>query len=172
MTTFDSRRGTRGSRQPKGRLMVWGNAFMAGRVRKGKNPMKFDVLILTTTGRKSGAERAVPVGWFPDGNGNWLVVASANGATDNPAWYYNLAAAPDKASIEVDGAQIPVTARQLHGDEREAAWSVITTAAPRFAQYEAKTDRAIPVILLTRRASGLSAVPVAAAVSSRGILGK
>jgi PPOX class F420-dependent enzyme/OxyR family protein/deazaflavin-dependent oxidoreductase (nitroreductase family) len=93
MTGFDSRRGTRGSRQPKGRLMVWGNAFMAGRVRKGKNPMKFSLLILTTTGRKSGAERAVPVGWFPDGNGNWLVVASANGATDNPAWYYNLAAA-------------------------------------------------------------------------------
>lgn len=151
MTGFDSRRGTRGSRQPKGRLMVWGNAFMAGRVRKGKNPMKFSVLILTTTGRKSGVERSVPVGWFPDGNGNWLVVASANGATDNPAWYYNLAAAPDKARIEVDGTEIPVTAQQLHGAERAAAWSIITTTAPRFAGYEAKTDREIPVILLTPR---------------------
>jgi len=130
--------------------MSWGNAFMAGRIRKGKNPLGFGVLILTTTGRKSGADRTVPVGWFPDGD-NWLVVASANGAIDNPAWYYNLAAAPDKATIEVDGAQIPVTAQQLHGADREAAWSSITTAAPRFAQYEAKTDREIPVILLTRR---------------------
>ena len=95
----------------------------------------------------------MPVGWFPDGNGNWLIVASANGATDNPAWYYNLAAGPDKARIEVDGAEIPVTAQQLHGAERAAAWTSITTAAPRFAQYEAKTDREIPVILLTRRAS-------------------
>lgn len=152
MTTFDSRRGTRGARQPKGRIMAWANAFMAGRVRKGKNPMGFNILILTTTGRKSGLERTVPVGWFPDGNGNWLVVASANGAADNPAWYYNLAAAPDKARIEVDGTEIPVTARQLHGAERAAAWSLVTTAAPRFGKYEAKTDRDIPVILLTRKA--------------------
>jgi deazaflavin-dependent oxidoreductase (nitroreductase family) len=154
MTAFDSRRGTRGARQPKGRLMVWANGFMAGRVRKGKNPLGFNILILTTTGRKSGAERTVPVGWFPDGNGNWLIVASANGATDNPAWYYNLAAAPDKARIEVGGTEIPVTAQQLHGAERAAAWTSITTAAPRFAGYEAKTDRDIPVILLTPRASG------------------
>ena len=156
MTAFDSRRGTRGARQPTGRLMVWANAFMARRIRKGKNPFGFNVLILTTTGRKSGVERTAPVGWFPDGNGNWLIVASANGATDNPAWYYNLAAAPDKARIEVDGTEIPVTAQQLRGAEREAAWSIITTTAPRFGKYEAKTDRAIPVILLTRRASDLS----------------
>ena len=153
MTAFDSRRGTRGARQPKGRLMVWGNSFMAERIRKGKNPLRFNVLVLTTTGRKSGLERSVPVGWFPDGEENWLIVASANGATDNPAWYYNLAAAPDKARIEVDGTEVPVTAQQLHGAEREAAWSAVTTAAPRFAQYEAKTDREIPVVLLTRRAS-------------------
>jgi deazaflavin-dependent oxidoreductase (nitroreductase family) len=153
MTAFDSRRGTRGSRQPKGRLAVWANAFMAGRIRRGKNPFGFGVLVLTTTGRKSGLERTVPLGWFPDGDGNWLIVASANGATDNPAWYYNLAAAPDNARIEVDGTEIPVTAQQLHGAEREAAWQSITAAAPRFTQYEAKTDRAIPVILLTPRAT-------------------
>jgi deazaflavin-dependent oxidoreductase (nitroreductase family) len=154
MTDFDSRRGTRGSRQPKGRLMVRANAFMARRIRKGKNPLGFNVLVLTTTGRKSGLERTAPVGWFPDGEGNWLVVASANGATNNPAWYYNLAAAPDKASIEVDGAEIPVTAQQLHGAGREAAWQSVTAAAPRFNKYKAKTDREIPVLRLTRRATG------------------
>lgn len=54
----------------------------------------------------------------------------------------------------MDGTEIPVTAQQLHGAEREAAWQSITTAVPRFAGYEAKTDREIPVIRLTRRASG------------------
>src|SRR5580693_7480853 len=103
--------------------MLWVNSFMTSRIRRkgGKSPMSFNILILTTTGRKSGVERTSPLGWFPDGDGNWLIAASANGATDNPAWYYNLAAAPDKASIEVDGSQTPVTARQLHGAEREAA---------------------------------------------------
>jgi deazaflavin-dependent oxidoreductase (nitroreductase family) len=155
MTTFDTRRGTRGARQPKGRIMIWMNGLMAKRIRRrgGKSSMGFNVLILTTTGRKSGRERTAPVGWFPDGDGNWLIVASAAGAAGNPAWYYNLAAGPDKARIEVDGTQIPVTARQIHGAEREAAWRSITTAAPRFAQYQAKTDREIPVIRLTPRTS-------------------
>lgn len=154
MTTFDTRPGTRGARQPTGRLMIWANSVMASRVRKGKKSrMGFNVLILTTIGRKSGVERTSPVGWFPDGSGNWLIAASANGAVDNPAWYYNLKAAPGKARIVVDGAQIPVTAEQLHGAERTAAWQSITAAAPRFAKYAVKTDREIPVIRLTRRDS-------------------
>jgi deazaflavin-dependent oxidoreductase (nitroreductase family) len=153
MTDFDTRRGTRGSRQPKGRLMVQANALMARRIRKGKKPLGLTALVLTTTGRKSGLERTVPVAWFPDGTGNWLIVASANGAADNPAWYYNLAAAPDKARIVVDGAEIPVTAQQLHGAEREAAWQSIIAASPRFNDYKAKTDREIPVLRLTPRAT-------------------
>jgi deazaflavin-dependent oxidoreductase (nitroreductase family) len=152
-TTFDTAKGTRGARQPKGRLMLWLNAFMMKRMRSsgGKSPMGFSTLILTTTGRKSGVARTSPVGCFPDGNGNWLIAASANGAADNPAWYYNLKAGPDKARIEVDGADVPVTAEQLHGAERAAAWQSIIAAAPRFAKYAVKTDREIPVIRLTRR---------------------
>jgi deazaflavin-dependent oxidoreductase (nitroreductase family) len=155
MTTFSTHRGTRGARQPRGRLMIWVNSFMVRRIRGkgGKSPMSFNVLILTTTGRKSGRDRTAPVGWFPDGNGNWLIAASANGAVDNPAWYYNLKAAPDTARIEVDGTQIPVTAEQLHGTEREDAWQSIVAAAPRFDKYRVKTDREIPVIRLTRRDS-------------------
>ena len=131
--------------------MAWANGFMAGRVRKGKIPLGFNILILTTTGRKSGVERTAPVGWFPDGNGNWLIVASANGATDNPAWYYNLAAHPDQVQAEVEGRKVPVTAEQLHGTERAQAWQQIVTAAPRFAKYQEKTDRELPVIRLTPR---------------------
>jgi deazaflavin-dependent oxidoreductase (nitroreductase family) len=70
---------------------------------------------------------------------------------DNPAWYYNLAAHPEQVTIEVNGQSIPVSAEQLHGTDRETAWEQITTSAPRFAQYQARTDRELPVIRLTRR---------------------
>jgi deazaflavin-dependent oxidoreductase (nitroreductase family) len=150
--SFDSRKGTRGARQPNGRLMRWANTMMSRRVRRrGGTMMGFNVLVLTTVGRRSGQERSNPVGWFPGGDGSWLIVASANGAINNPAWYYNLAAHPDHARIEVDGRTIAVTAEQLHGAERDEAWRQITTAAPRYATYETKTDRDIPVIRLMRR---------------------
>ena len=154
MSTFDARLGTRGARQ-NGRIMLWINGFVARRVRKGsKTPgLDFDMLLLTTTGRKSGLERTSPLGWVSDGNGGWLIAASANGAASIPAWYHNLAAAPDKARIEVNGTTIPVSAEQLHGTEREAAWQTLTAAIPRFARYPEKTDREIPVIRLTRRSS-------------------
>src|ERR1700751_1413813 len=134
--------------------MLWLNVFVARRLRKhGKNPLGFDALLLITTGRKSGVERTSPLGWVSDGNGGWLIAASASGAAGNPAWYHNLAAAPDKARIEVDGATIPVSAEQLHGTEREAAWQALTASIPRFARYPYKTDREIPVIRLTPRSS-------------------
>jgi deazaflavin-dependent oxidoreductase (nitroreductase family) len=155
MTTFDARPGTRGAMQPKGRLVRWINGFVARRLRKGsKTPgFDFDLLLLTTTGRKSGQERTSPLGWVSDGNGGWLIAASANGAAGIPAWYHNLAAAPDKARIEIDGATIPVSAEQLHGTEREAAWQTLTAGIPRFGGYAEKTDREIPVIRLTPRSS-------------------
>jgi deazaflavin-dependent oxidoreductase (nitroreductase family) len=155
MSTFDARPGTRGARQPSSRVLLWINGFVARRVRKGsKTPgFDFDILLLTTTGRKSGAERTTPLGWVADGNGGWLIAASANGAAGIPAWYHNLAAAPDKARIEVNGTTIPVSAEQLHGAEREAAWQTLTAAIPRFRAYPAKTDREIPVIRLTPRTS-------------------
>jgi deazaflavin-dependent oxidoreductase (nitroreductase family) len=155
MSTFDARPGTRGARQPSGRIMLWINGFVARRLRKGsKTPgFDFDILLLTTTGRNSGLERTTPLGWVSDGNGGWLIAASANGAASIPAWYHNLAAAPDKARIEINGATIPVSAEQLHGTEREAAWQTLTAAIPRFGRYPEKTDREIPVIRLTSRSS-------------------
>ncbi len=156
MTTFDAHPGTRGARQPWDVLMRWSNVFMARRLRKGGKNLpgfNFDLLLLITTGRKSGLERTSPLGWVADGNGGWLIAASANGAASNPAWYHNLAAAPDEARIEVGGATIPVSAEQLHGAEREAAWQTLTSGIPRFARYTEKTDREIPVIRLTPRSS-------------------
>ncbi len=150
--TFDTQPGTRGARQPKGRIMSWMNRLMARRVRRrGAKFLGFNALALTTVGRKSGLERTTPVGWFPGPDGSWLVVASAAGAPGNPDWYYNLAAHPDRVRIDVDGKTVDVRAEQLHGPERAQAWDQITTAAPRFAQYQVKTDRELPVIRLVPR---------------------
>jgi deazaflavin-dependent oxidoreductase (nitroreductase family) len=151
MVSFTTRNGTRGARQPGGRLMLWLNMQMIKRVRKRGRAAGFNALVLTTIGRKTGAERSTPVGWFPGPDGSWLIVASAAGAARNPAWYYNLAAHPDRVRIETAGRAVAVTAEQLHGAEREQAWRQITAAVPRFAQYERQTDREIPVIRLTPR---------------------
>jgi deazaflavin-dependent oxidoreductase (nitroreductase family) len=153
---FDTPDGTRGARQPRAGLMQrWVNKMAAGQIRRtGKMPgMGFTALVLTTRGRRSGRERTNPVGWFPGGEGSWLIVASAAGAPRNPAWYHNIAAHPDQVKIEVNGRTIPVTAEQLHGAERDEAWRQITTAVPRFAGYQQKTDRELPVIRLTSRSA-------------------
>ncbi|MCA2245297.1 nitroreductase family deazaflavin-dependent oxidoreductase [Mycobacterium sp. WUMAC-067] len=119
--------------------------------RSGKFMGGMDALVLTTVGRKTGAQRRTPVGYFPGGNDSWLVVASAAGAVRNPAWYYNIAAHPDEVRIEVAGRKVAVTAEQLSGTTREDAWRQITAASPRFARYRQKTDRLLPVIRLVPR---------------------
>jgi deazaflavin-dependent oxidoreductase (nitroreductase family) len=120
--------------------------------RKSKMPgLGFNALILTTIGRRSGLERTTGVGWFPGKDGSWLIVASAAGAARNPAWYHNIAAHPDQVQIETAGRKVAVVAEQLHGPERDEAWRQMTTAAPRFAKYQQKTDRVLPIIRLTPR---------------------
>jgi deazaflavin-dependent oxidoreductase (nitroreductase family) len=112
-----------------------------------------DLLFLTTVGRKTGQERVTPVAWFPGEDGTWLIVASAAGSAQNPAWYGNLAAHPDQVKIEMRGQTVPVAAEQLSGPAREQAWQQIVAAQPRYAKYQRKTDRELPVIRLVRRES-------------------
>ena len=151
--SFDTRAGTRGGRQPSGFALRTVNKLVARRLRRkgGGRFQGFNALVLTTVGHKSGVERTNPVGWFPGPDGSWLIVASAGGAVGNPAWYYNIAAHPDQVQIEVEGRKVAVVAEQLHGPERAEAWQQITTAAPRFAGYQQKTDRELPVIRLVPR---------------------
>ena len=114
--------------------------------------MGMDCLVLTTVGAKTGQKRQTLLGWFPDGDNAWLVVASAGGTIANPAWYYNLAAHPDQAQIEIggkNGKTVNVRATQLAGPERDVAWQRIIATSPGYAGYEKKTDRLIPVIRLT-----------------------
>jgi len=151
--TFDTTpNGTRGARQP-GAMNNLPNKLMMRRIRKGGRVVGLDALVLTTVGRQSGKVRETPVACFPGGSGRWLVVASAGGAQRNPAWYYNLAGHPDQVQVETASGKVAVTAEQLSGPERDEAWKEITAAAPRFAGYQSKTDREIPVIRLTPQVS-------------------
>ena len=112
------------------------------------------LLLLTTTGAKTGRIRQSTLGWFPDAEGPseaWLIVASAAGAAAHPSWYVNLARRPEGAAIEVDGRRIAVNAESLHGAVRERAWARIVALAPGYGKYEQQTDREIPVVRLTPR---------------------
>ena len=75
-------------------------------------------------------------------------------AAHNPSWYLNLAAHPDQVSIELPGRKLRVTPQPLHGAARDEAWQRIIAAQPRFAKYETKTDRNIPVVRLVPAQAG------------------
>lgn len=111
--------------------------------------MGFPALALTTVGARSGKQRSVPLGGFPDGPDAWLVVASAGGGRRHPAWFLNLAKHPDQIWIEVGSRKLRVRGRSLGGAEREAALRGIAAIAPRYAGYQEKTDREIPIVRLT-----------------------
>jgi len=114
---------------------------------RGDRFMGMDLLYLTTVGAKSGQERRVTLSRFPDENG-WLIVASAGGSKDQPAWYHNIAAHPDQVRAEVGGKSFPVRVEQVEGDQRDDAWKRITAEQPRYAGYHDKTDRLIPILKL------------------------
>jgi deazaflavin-dependent oxidoreductase (nitroreductase family) len=107
------------------------------------------MLLLHHTGAKSGQERVSPVMYQALGD-DFAVFGSKAGAPTNPAWYHNLVANPD-ASIEVGTDTISVTARVANDEERKPIWTRQKAAYPGFAEYEQKTSRTIPVVILSRR---------------------
>jgi deazaflavin-dependent oxidoreductase (nitroreductase family) len=117
--------------------------------RGGDRFMGMDLLYLTTIGAKTGEKRVSPIAQVVDGDNAWLVVASNGGSAQHPNWYHNLMAHPDQVSIEVSGRSIPVTAERLAGAARDSAWQRFVAAYPRFAGYEQKTTRDLPVIRLS-----------------------
>lgn len=104
------------------------------------------MLLLHTTGAKSGKERVAPLMYQQHDDG-YAVFASKAGAASNPAWYHNLRAKPS-ASIEVGADTITVAAREITGHERDRIWERQKADVSLFADYEKKTERTIPVILL------------------------
>ena len=110
------------------------------------------LLLLHSTGRRTGTERVNPLMYLPDGD-RWVVFGSKGGHVAHPHWIHNLEANPN-ATIEVGTETIPVVARVLRdGPERDELYARQVALWPQFGEYEAKTagHRTIPVIVLTRR---------------------
>jgi deazaflavin-dependent oxidoreductase (nitroreductase family) len=116
---------------------------------RGYNWRGTTILLLTTTGRKSGEARTTPLIHRVDGD-RWVIVASKGGAPDHPAWFQNLTASPE-ATIEVQADTVPVTASVAEGEERARLWKEMNEVWPDYDTYQAKTDREIPVVVLTPR---------------------
>jgi deazaflavin-dependent oxidoreductase (nitroreductase family) len=119
---------------------------------KGKVGGMFErtpLLLLHHTGARSGTVRVNPLAYATDGDDRLVVFASKGGSPTNPDWFHNLKANP-RATVEVGTETIEVQARVAEGDERERLWSRQTKVAPGFAEYQKKTRREIPVIVLER----------------------
>jgi deazaflavin-dependent oxidoreductase (nitroreductase family) len=104
------------------------------------------MLILHTTGARTGRERVTPLVYQADGD-RIAIFASKGGAPENPAWFHNLVANPD-VTVEIGTATRSFRARVAEGDERERLGTEQKATAPGFAEYETKTDRQIPVVVL------------------------
>ncbi|MGD1111427.1 MAG: nitroreductase family deazaflavin-dependent oxidoreductase [Mycobacterium sp.] len=107
-----------------------------------------DLLLLTTTGARSGQQRVSPLACFRI-DGKLIIIGSFAGADFNPAWVHNLRANP-QAHIEVGTEAYDVTARELPPTERDELFGKLTAVAPGFAEYQAKTSRVIPLFELQR----------------------
>jgi deazaflavin-dependent oxidoreductase (nitroreductase family) len=116
---------------------------------RGYNWRGQTILLLTTKGRVSGQERTTPLIHRTD-DGRWVVVASKGGAPDHPDWYKNLRADPE-ATIQVKDERIPVRANVASGEDRTRLWRRMTETWPAYDQYQQKTSREIPVVVLERR---------------------
>jgi deazaflavin-dependent oxidoreductase (nitroreductase family) len=123
--------------------------FRANEGRVGGNFAGAPLLLLHSTGARSGQERVTPMMYLAVDDG-FAVFASKRGEDTNPDWYHNLRVHPE-ARVEVGTETLEVTARVLDPEEREPVWEEQKRRYPGFAEYESMTDRVIPVVVLERR---------------------
>jgi deazaflavin-dependent oxidoreductase (nitroreductase family) len=110
------------------------------------------LVLLHHTGAKSGTEYVSPLGVLASGDGSWIVVASAGGSVEHPSWYFNLRKHPD-TTIEVPDGAGGVTTRRVRaripeGTEHETLFAAFTTAYPHVLDFQAKSDRRFPLVVL------------------------
>ncbi len=121
--------------------------WSGGRI--GGSMRGFPILLLTTTGRKSGQARTKALMYIPQGE-NFVVAASSLGSLNHPAWWLNLLADPN-AIVQIDSASYAVIAREAEGEERKALWSAFVDAMAEYNEYQTHTSRRIPVVVLERQ---------------------
>ncbi|WP_116948719.1 nitroreductase/quinone reductase family protein [Jiangella endophytica] len=122
--------------------------FRASRGRVGGPFDGARLLLLTTTGARSGAAHTVPVGYLPDDGGRLVVIGSAGGAPRHPAWFHNLVAHP-RVHVEDGLFAYDADAAVLDGDERDAVFARAVEADSGWADYERRSGRRLPVVALT-----------------------
>ena len=129
------------------------NVINEFRANGGKVGGRFEgarMMLLTTTGAKSGEARTKPVVYTTDGD-RFVVIASKGGAPTNPDWFHNLLADPE-VILEVGGERFPARATVTSGEERRRLYDAQAALMPGFAEYAQKTTREIPVVVLDRLA--------------------
>src|SRR5215472_10658029 len=124
-------------------LNIWLYRLSTGRVmgRMGGAP----ILLLTTTGRKSGRNRTVPLLYLKD-DGNFVIVASLGGAPKHPAWFLNLEANP-RVELQEGRERLACTARRASAEEKARLWPRLVAIYPQYADYQKRTTRDIPVVI-------------------------
>jgi deazaflavin-dependent oxidoreductase (nitroreductase family) len=140
---------------PRGRLLRFITAshraaYRLSGGRLGTKARGLPTLLLTTTGRKSGQQHTVPLPFLLDGL-RMVVVASFAGGPANPAWYLNLTADPD-VFVQYRGDARPARAETATGEERDALWKRLAVEAPWYLEYQKRTERDIPVVVITPQA--------------------
>ena len=113
----------------------------------GRSEMTVPSLLLTTTGRKSGEQYIFPLFYGDTGAGSYIVVASKGGAPQHPQWYKNLVANPE-VEVQVGTRKVKARARTATGEERARLWREALKFWPPYADYQQKTEREIPVVVL------------------------
>ena len=108
------------------------------------------ILLLTTTGRRTGNETTTPLIYDLDGVGNPVIVASKGGAPEDPGWYRNLTKDPD-VELQVWDEVFPARAHDAEGEERDRLWQLAAKQWPDYDEYVKRTDREIPVVVLEPR---------------------
>jgi F420H(2)-dependent quinone reductase len=125
-------------------LLVFLYRATGGRI--GGKVGQLEVLLLTSTGRKSGKQRTVPLGYIRDGSA-YVITASAGGAHKHPGWFFNVRSNP-QAIIEVKDKRIPVVAEVAGPEKKAELWARLIELAPNFAGYQKRTSRDIPMVIL------------------------
>jgi deazaflavin-dependent oxidoreductase (nitroreductase family) len=138
--------GARISKYAPYRLHRWLYKLTGGKFGADYPGMKLKVLLLTTTGRKSGMQRTHPLMYYQDGE-DFVISASNSGADKPPLWYLNLKKHPE-ATVQVRDVTHRVVAREADAEERARLWAILKELHPIFAAYENFTERQMPVIIL------------------------
>lgn len=123
-------------------LYRWSGGRIGGKI------MNLPILLLTTTGRRSGRARTRALSYLPRGD-SYVVIASCLGQPNHPAWWLNLKANP-RASVQVGNSTVDVEAREAEGEEREQLWNEVVARQNDYAEYQTRTERRIPVVVLDR----------------------